>query len=257
MAETHDTIDGLLAEFREHSAGIPPGCYVTMSCHDFRQMLNHFEAAHKREVGNRAAMREAHWVGIKYDSACCSKCGAYISTGFDTTSQAKDGWGDLYPYCPYCGAQMDLTVPFEGRSRNKKNEVKHGGITMTEETISKVLTGETDIAKMSRDDFVELLKCLGRMYFSRVMNCVDGTAKYDKEWTALSSIFNRVAESVDEKPSGNSAALREALQKAEESAAEIMERVRHKDGLAFNTANYIASIAKDALAATEQEGGAK
>lgn len=49
--------------------------------------------------------------------------------------------------------------------------------------------------------------------------------------------------------SGDCAKLREALEKAAESAAEIMERVRHKDGLAFNTANYIAGIAKDALAA--------
>lgn len=64
----------------------------------------------------------AHWVGVKYDSACCSKCGAYISTDFDTTSQAKEEWGNLYPYCPHCGAQMDLTVPFEGKSRNKKTK---------------------------------------------------------------------------------------------------------------------------------------
>ena len=51
------------------------------------------------------------------------------------------------------------------------------------------------------------------------------------------------------------AKLRDALQKAAESAAEIMERVRYKDGLAFSTANYIAGVAKDALAA-EKEGGA-
>ena len=84
---------------------------------------------------------------------------------------------------------------------------------MNKETISKVLTGETDIAKMSHDDFVEMLKCLGRMYFSRVMNCVDGTGKSDKEWTALSCIFSRVVEAITEKPSGNSAALRAALEK--------------------------------------------
>lgn len=77
---------------------------------------------------------------------------------------------------------------------------------MNGETISKVLTGETDIAKMSHDDFVKMLKCLDRMYFSRVMNCVDGTGKFDKEWTALSCIFRRVVEAVTEKPSGNSAA---------------------------------------------------
>ena len=81
-----------------------------------------------------------------------------------------------------------------------------------QETISKVLTGETDIAKMSHDDFVEMLKCLDRMYFSRVMNCVDGTGKSDKEWTALSFIFSRVVEAITEKPSGNIAKLREALE---------------------------------------------
>ena len=47
---------------------------------------------------------------------------------------------------------------------------------------------------------------------------------------------------------GNAAAMREALKKVAESAAEIMERVRHKDGLAFNTANYIIGVAKTALA---------
>ena len=86
---------------------------------------------------------------------------------------------------------------------------------MNEETISKVLTGETDIAKMSHDDFVKMLKCLDRMYFSRVMNCVDGTGKFDKEWAALSCIFSRVVEAITEKPSGNSAALREALVEVE------------------------------------------
>lgn len=52
------------------------------------------------------------------------------------------------------------------------------------------------------------------------------------------------------------AKLRDALQEAAESAAEIMERVRYKDGLAFSTANYIVEIAKDALA-VEKEGGAE
>ena len=63
-------------------------------------------------------------------------------------------------------------------------------------------------------------------------------------------------ETARKRESGDRAKLREALQKAAGAAAEIMERVRHKDGLAFNTANYIAGIAKDALAA-EKEGGAR
>ena len=58
MAETHDTIKGLLVEFRGYAAGMPPSYHVTMSWHDFRVMLNRFEAAHKRERGDSAKMRE-------------------------------------------------------------------------------------------------------------------------------------------------------------------------------------------------------
>ena len=47
---------------------------------------------------------------------------------------------------------------------------------------------------------------------------------------------------------GNAAKLREALEETAQAAAEIMERVRLKDGLAFNTANYIIGVAKTALA---------
>lgn len=47
---------------------------------------------------------------------------------------------------------------------------------------------------------------------------------------------------------GDAAKLREALKKVAESSAEIMERVRYKDGLVFNTANYIADVARTALA---------
>ena len=62
MAETHDTIKGLLAEFRGYAAGMPDSYHVTMSWHDFRRMLNRFDAAHKREretSGNTAALHEA------------------------------------------------------------------------------------------------------------------------------------------------------------------------------------------------------
>ena len=59
MRETNDTIDGLLAEFRGYSAGMPPSYHVTMSWADFRKMLDRFDAAHRRERGNSAAMREA------------------------------------------------------------------------------------------------------------------------------------------------------------------------------------------------------
>ena len=49
MAQTHDTIDGLLAEFRGYSAGMPASYHVTMSWADFRKMLDRFDAAHKRD----------------------------------------------------------------------------------------------------------------------------------------------------------------------------------------------------------------
>jgi hypothetical protein len=63
MTDTNDTIDGLLAEFRGYAAGMPPSYHVAMSWmswHDFRMMLDRFEAAHKRERerGNAAKLRE-------------------------------------------------------------------------------------------------------------------------------------------------------------------------------------------------------
>ena len=50
MAETHDTIKSLLAEFRGYSAFMPPSYHVTMSWHDFLKMLDRFEAAHDHDV---------------------------------------------------------------------------------------------------------------------------------------------------------------------------------------------------------------
>lgn len=50
MAETHDTIKSLLAEFRGYSAFMPPSYHVTMSWHDFRVMLDRIEAAHDHDI---------------------------------------------------------------------------------------------------------------------------------------------------------------------------------------------------------------
>ena len=47
---------------------------------------------------------------------------------------------------------------------------------------------------LSRDDFIELLDGLKRMYFARVWNCCDASGKMDHEWSALSDIFQRVCE---------------------------------------------------------------
>lgn len=68
MAETHDTIKGLLAEFRGYSAGMPASYHVTMSWADFRKMLDRLEKANKRERGNSAALRNA--LNLCVDEMC-------------------------------------------------------------------------------------------------------------------------------------------------------------------------------------------
>ena len=60
--------------------------------------------------------------------------------------------------------------------------------------IDNVLSGKVPIAKLSECDFYELLDGLKRMYFARVLNCVDASAKWDTEWFVLSDIFQRVCE---------------------------------------------------------------
>ena len=64
---------------------------------------------------------------------------------------------------------------------------------MTEEDIQKVLSAETTVSALTNVEFIELVKALERVYCARVMNCVDGTGKSDKEWIALSNIFKRIA----------------------------------------------------------------
>ena len=63
---------------------------------------------------------------------------------------------------------------------------------MKEEDIQKVLSGEVAVSALTNAEFIELVKALERVYCARVMNCVDGTGKSDKEWIALSNIFNRM-----------------------------------------------------------------
>ena len=80
---------------------------------------------------------------------------------------------------------------------------------MQEEDISKVLSGETDVSAMSNAKFNELVKDLGRVYLARVLNCIDPSGKSDREWTALSCIFNRIAAILVE--TSNNAKMRDAL----------------------------------------------
>ena len=64
---------------------------------------------------------------------------------------------------------------------------------MKEEDIQKVLSGEVAVSELTDAEFNELIGDLKCMYCARVMNCVDGTGKSDKEWIALSNIFKRIA----------------------------------------------------------------
>ena len=64
-----------------------------------------------------------------------------------------------------------------------------------QELIDNVLSGKIPVKELSENCFHELLDGLKRMYFARVMNCVDASAKWDKEWIVLSDIFQRICES--------------------------------------------------------------
>ena len=64
---------------------------------------------------------------------------------------------------------------------------------MKEKDIQKVLSGEVAVSELTDAEFNELIGDLKCMYCARVMNCVDGTGKSDKEWIALSNIFKRIA----------------------------------------------------------------
>ena len=101
MADTNDTIDGLLAEFRGYAAGMPPSYHVTMSWHDFRRMLDRFDAAWKRErnrnfhrfaTAEEAAeawhKHEANDTGEKYCDGCPFNLGEDCARG----SVCTIGW---------------------------------------------------------------------------------------------------------------------------------------------------------------------
>lgn len=59
------------------------------------------------EVWNRT-VKHAKWAFIDYDRAVCTNCGEALATEFYSAQEAQDNWGELYNYCPYCGAKMDL-----------------------------------------------------------------------------------------------------------------------------------------------------
>lgn len=60
-----------------------------------------------------------------------------------------------------------------------------------------VLARRKEVSALSRDEFMDLLDALQRMFFARVMNCVDASAKKDPEWMALSSVCKRAVTELD------------------------------------------------------------
>lgn len=51
----------------------------------------------------------AHWTNDEYDYYDCLNCGESYYNGADSTEESNH-WlknGDVYQYCPHCGAKMD------------------------------------------------------------------------------------------------------------------------------------------------------
>ena len=74
---------------------------------DDAECKQHLEKAMEEVKDIVSRQNTALWVSLKYDTAVCSKCGNDIDTGFETTAEAQEKWGELYSYCPYCGAKME------------------------------------------------------------------------------------------------------------------------------------------------------
>lgn len=70
--------------------------------------------------------RLAHWVGVEYHYAVCSKCGGQVHTGFETTAQAVAGWPRLYSFCPHCGMLMQSSE-YDGPGATQYRSRKRGG----------------------------------------------------------------------------------------------------------------------------------
>lgn len=67
---------------------------------------------------------------------------------------------------------------------------------MSDEEKQKMLdifcAGKMDVDNLPTSDLIELLDALSRMFNARVLNCVDASAKWDREWLTLSSVLRRV-----------------------------------------------------------------
>lgn len=55
-----------------------------------------------------AEVKRGHWFFTDYDYFDCSECGEAYYNGCESTKEAKHRLetGEVYSYCPYCGAKM-------------------------------------------------------------------------------------------------------------------------------------------------------
>lgn len=53
--------------------------------------------------------KTGHWIIVEYETLTCSCCGKSYYTGCDSTKEATANLekGNVYRYCPYCGAKME------------------------------------------------------------------------------------------------------------------------------------------------------
>lgn len=53
--------------------------------------------------------KTGHWIIVEYDTLTCSCCGKFYYTGCDSTKEATANLekGNVYRYCPHCGAKMN------------------------------------------------------------------------------------------------------------------------------------------------------
>lgn len=63
----------------------------------------------EKKIETTEGGNHGHWIIDEYEYLDCSCCGESYYTGCDSTKEAKHRLktGDVYKFCPYCGARMD------------------------------------------------------------------------------------------------------------------------------------------------------
>lgn len=62
-----------------------------------------------------------------------------------------------------------------------------------------VLTGKIKVEQLDDQELLRLLSMLESVFVGRVMNCIDASGKSDAEWLALSSIFGRIRQDMEQR----------------------------------------------------------